>query len=55
MIDNTYWNVKLCIGIHGRQTQQIYNVDQKVNDFVNISFRVFLCFFPQSILNTCLF
>ena len=50
MIDNAYWNVKLCSGIHGHQTQQIYNVDEKVNHLVNISFRVFLCL-PEAKLN----
>jgi hypothetical protein len=39
IIDNTYWNVKLSVGIN---VQQIYNVDQKVNHFENISLRVFL-------------
>ena len=38
IIDNTYWNVKLSVGIN---VQQIYNVDQKVNNFENISLRVF--------------
>jgi hypothetical protein len=39
IIDNTYWNVKLSVGIN---VQQIYNVDQNFNYFENICCRVFL-------------
>jgi hypothetical protein len=51
MLDNTYWNVNSPLKKYGHQTQQMFNVDQDVNHFENVSFRVFLVLFPQGNTN----